>query len=165
MRKWRLLTPCQALVDLAATLGFHLPAKLADAAIAALLAVPLLLAVRRFHRNRDSDAALLVVLAFLAITSLVLAGHTWPWFLLWPLAVATLIWQQRLARVLLTLFLLAPFVHLYWILEQPAWRNPRLATLGFYGAFFLLVWPCWHLLGTHQDENPAPSIPATSNPR
>ena len=147
MSSWRLLTPSVAVVEAAQRLGLAPAAAWLDAPLPALdayrrvdalvllaLAPALLVPLGRELRGRGGEPGDLeqVLFAGLAATALVLAGHTWPWFLLWPLAAGCLVWRRPLFRLLLPLFFLAPFAHLFWICllyTSPSPRDGRLSRM------------------------------------
>ena len=147
MRSWRLLTPSSALGSLAQQAGFYLPSKLADGTVAlALLALLGLAVPRRYLREGRCDDLTQLVFVALAAAALIFVGHTWPWFLLWPLAAGSLVWTSRPMRWLLAYFLLAPFLHLYWILAPKAWGATEPTNILAFTIYLLLAWPASRLL-------------------
>lgn len=146
MRHIRLLTPSQAVLDVCTRLGFSPGAHAVDAALVLLLFVPMIPVARRYWRNGREEERHVLLLAGLAAICWVVVGHTWPWFVLWPLAAACLVTSHGLTRWLLPLFLLAPFTHLYWILAPRPWDRPHVATVGLYAAYVVLLYPCRNLL-------------------
>ena len=103
----------------------------------------------------------LVPLAFLAlcVASLLALGHTWPWWLLWPLSVGCLIWDSRVFLVFFPIFLIAPFFDLFWLQEQ-AWSGADAYGLRLYLAAAAVAWPAWWILApglrTQRSAPPAP---------
>ncbi|MEZ4217410.1 MAG: hypothetical protein R3E88_13085 [Myxococcota bacterium] len=150
MQGWHLLTPADAV----RTAVDQVRARpIVDALVLAAIAwgawPGLRAGLRAWESARSADAPLagpqLAVAAEAALAGLLAAacvavGHTWPWFLLWPLAAAAAVPRSRLAAWSLPIFLVAPFFHLLWAMGE-SWDSAGRAGVVLWTAVALVAWP------------------------
>lgn len=96
-------------------------------ALAALFAAPAL----RFLRRPTAEGQILLSFGALSAVALAGVGHTWPWFLLWPLATGALVWPAWPLRLLVGLLVVAPLFDLFW-LQEAGWSAGDRWTLGLF---------------------------------
>ncbi len=145
--RFRVLSPGKALFHLTERIpGPVLGPAAADRLVALALVALLLPLGLRFLRETTVERMLPVVFVAMLAAALVGTGHTWPWYLLWPLAVGCLGWDSPLFRASLSLFLVAPFFDLFW-LQQGAWQAGDPWGLALWAAVVAGAWPCARLLG------------------
>jgi hypothetical protein len=51
---------------------------------------------------------------FLWVIAFTVVGHVWPWFLIWPLPFAALLWEKPAGKVYLLCVALSPLMNLAW---------------------------------------------------
>jgi hypothetical protein len=72
-------------------------------------------AIMRFLRLRTTEelcvAALIIMWAILFSA----VGHVWPWFMLWPLPFACVLWHRLIGRAYLLVAILTPVLNLAWL--------------------------------------------------
>jgi alpha-1,6-mannosyltransferase len=119
MRGWNFLSPADALsVAMRAVSGLTLDARLLGYAI---LAVGILIAVgalRRYARQPTSDTLATASLVILWMITFTAVGHTWPWFLMWPLPFAALQWRRPVGAAYIVVAAMAPLLGLAWFMAQ-----------------------------------------------
>jgi hypothetical protein len=125
----------------------ELAAGLVLAAVAAAFAGPGL----RFLRRPSAEALPLLAFGVLAAVALAALGHTWPWFLVWPLAAGAVLWPAWQLRALAGLLVVAPLFDLFW-LQGGGWGAGDPWTLGLFGLAALATPPVAWLL------RPSPSV-------
>ncbi len=148
MRNWRLLTPARFLeVACHRFLGAAPPPAVLDALVLGALALPLAGTALRFLRAPAFDELAELTYGALLAVALVLTGHTWPWFLLWPLAAGAVRWRRPLFSWTWSIFVLAPFFDLFWAMAS-GWDEASRASLRLFAVWLVLVWPArWWLRG------------------
>ncbi len=143
---FRVLSPGKALATLTQVLpGPQLGSRSARWLLLGGVGLALLPLAWRFARGSDFHALLRLAFAALLAAAVVGTGHTWPWYLIWPLGVGVLIWDTALFRGSLSLFLAIPFFQLFWLQEE-AWSGADPWGLGLWAFVVVTAWPCSRLL-------------------
>jgi len=113
VKSWDFFTPSTALEALQQLVGIHW-----WRATQVLRALFLLLAgysVVRYWLRHDQTGVYQAALAILSAEMFGLAGHVWPWYLLWLLGGAALAPKSALARWVIGLAVASPFPILVWV--------------------------------------------------
>jgi alpha-1,6-mannosyltransferase len=116
MRSWGFLSPAAAISDALGGLirvGSFAPRGI-QALVALLAAVPALIALVRFRRRASAEALCVAALVVLWAVTFAIVGHVWPWFVLWPLPFAILLWHRPIGRAYLLLAVLSPIMNVAW---------------------------------------------------
>jgi hypothetical protein len=138
MRSWNFLTPGLALYHLARLSGMPLPLRLTNGLVFALFAGFLLHRTRRYLRSVGDRDLVSLALAGFSFLLFVTTGHVWPWFLLWLLWLAALCPMDALARYAIAASILAPFVHLNWVVDL-GWDRIHYTTMVFFALALILA--------------------------
>jgi hypothetical protein len=119
MRNWNFFSPADALVvALRFLTGASIPARLVAWAV---MALGLLIAARaawRFYKSPTPSELCLASLVFLWVVAFTVVGHVWPWFLIWPLPFAALLWEKAAGKMYLLCVALSPLMNLAWFLAD-----------------------------------------------
>jgi len=152
MQSWHLFTPADALVS---ATGFPRVRDLARLALIAAIGIAVLPSLRAVVRSAFAsmpaqagpneggapfEAIAELTLAAMLAAACAVVSHTWPWFLVWPLAAAAVAPRSRLLTAALPLFLVGPFFHLVWASGED-WLSAGDAGVALYGALVLLLYP------------------------
>ena len=142
MRGWVFWTPATTVRDLAALAGLRLNTALLTRAVEALLGAGLLVTVIRYCRQPEFLRLVSVVLAGFALILLAGVGHVWPWFAIWLLPAAALLWRSPAAWAAFAFCLMIPVLNQGWYLERDWALRPLLGILLYAGtaAGFLVLW-------------------------
>ncbi|MGH7474845.1 MAG: hypothetical protein ACRELD_01010 [Longimicrobiales bacterium] len=135
MQNWVFWTPGVALASLARMAGVPLTVPIATAVFAGLGTGLLLYYLAALFRNPDAKHLARASLAVMALILFVVVGHVWPWFVLWVLPLAALIWETRLAAFILAFAVAAPLLSVDWLIESA----PRLGLITYLTAVVLMV--------------------------
>lgn len=144
MRRWLFWTPGTVLADLSGLAGWGVPPRVTTGLVTVALGTWVVILVRHFLRRDTSETLLALALGVLCFVLFVLVGHVWPWYLVWPLPLAAILWRGRAARAVFCLALPAPFLCLYWSLATD-WGGRATAGLALYlvAALLFLASPRW----------------------
>jgi hypothetical protein len=118
----------------------HLPAMPAAIALQLIFPVVAALALWRYLRAPGATTFRIAAAAVMMVVLLDVAGHVWPWYVLWFLAPAALVPASGIGRWATGIALAAPFPLLVWITypqTAPLGRY-HLPALAMYG--FALLW-------------------------
>lgn len=140
MQSWVFWTPSAALVELSRELGFRLPLRIANAIVMLACAALIVYAVVRFFRGPSLPLLLAIILAFQLTVLFSIIGHVWPWFLLWSLPIAALVWNTPLAWVILILAAMSSFLDLHWLIGTDWHLRPVSGVLYYMLAFAATAW-------------------------
>lgn len=132
MRSWEFLTPAAVLE----TLGVG--GRWAAAAVGIACAALVFVTACNHAKSPDAERFVSLLLAAWIAIMFTSIGHVWPWFVLWPLAVAAVAPATRLRLLVVSMALAAPFTGLFWTLA-PNKQDMRPLTLGYYALVGLFL--------------------------
>lgn len=156
MRGWHLFTPARFVEVVSSKLGLPMDGPLARFGVAAGCVAAGGLSLAAYILRPDVARLRAAAVAILLVVLLGAASHVWPWYVLWVLGPATMIWPSREARAALALAAIAPLLHVYWLLA-PSWQYTQYATIPFFSGWLLLtalLWPQANTLLSAAPENP-----------
>jgi hypothetical protein len=141
MERWEFFTLENAALQLARLVGIGTvgssPAATAawlfGLAVRSVFPALALVYLARYLRRPDAGRFLEAVLAVISGILYGVLGHLWPWFLLWPLALAPLLPRSPLTRWTLAVILASPVPTLTWAIRPG--NDPSLL---FYGLAFVI---------------------------
>jgi alpha-1,6-mannosyltransferase len=140
MRNWVFWTPGAAIFELGQRVGIGIPERLVNGAMLVFCAGLAGYYLARFLRSPGFERFLLLILAGILVALFVLVGHVWPWFMLWALPVAALVWRSPVAWFVLFLAALAPFLNLHWLVGTDWQLRPFSGLMLYFTAGILTVW-------------------------
>jgi alpha-1,6-mannosyltransferase len=140
MRSWHLYRPSDAVLAIEPVFGIH-TWRLAGLVQAAFPLLALVYGVR-YLRERDQSSLWVAALGILCAVELSFVGHVWPWFVIWPLSMAALVPELRLARWVVGLSVPATFMILMGCAYPKASDEVihAIPTLSIYGFSVLWLW-------------------------
>lgn len=131
MQDWVWFTPAHAIQAVGKWLGIPGFGLLSKFVLPAFLVIVFTYIIRylfspEFPKLADLTLAVLCAILF------TLVGHVWPWFIIWILAPAAVAKSSALLRVVTSVAMVGPFLHLYWLLAS-GWDNLEYGSMAFYG--------------------------------
>jgi hypothetical protein len=135
MLQWRALRPADAILALGPVLG------VATVPIAAMSKFPFLVIagwqLRRLIAEPGRDRAIRASLAVVCAALFGAVSHIWPWFFIWPLALAAAIPSWALSRFIVGAALAAPFAITFWWIPELEDHKDQAALFIYFAA---LIW-------------------------
>ena len=127
MQAWDWWTPDLALVDVAAALGLYVDRWNVSVAMFLVGLGAVVFTCARIRKRHDVLGPLDAAEVAELLVVLLLVGHIWPWFVLWVLPPAVLLWDRWAGRVALALLTAVPVLNVAWIAGQ---TGPMLGRRG-----------------------------------
>jgi len=139
-RTWVFLSPTAALADGLRWAGIAAPLWGVHAAVTAVVLLPLVAALRAFFRDGSYEDLAVLALCVMTAALFVVLRFSWPWYLLWPLALAVLVPDRKLSAFLVALATVAP-LSLAWWMAAPSRAALVRPNIILFAAALVLTWP------------------------